>query len=84
MHGDHKNDLLTHLHADHDLTQVKSVVLYHYVPRDPAAYVTRVKNNFSGSVFASADLERYCLGSTGVSTSHSELAPGIEHGAAQP
>jgi ribonuclease BN (tRNA processing enzyme) len=28
--------------------QVRSVVLYHYVPRDPAAYVARVKENFSG------------------------------------
>jgi ribonuclease BN (tRNA processing enzyme) len=44
--------------------QVKSVLLYHFDPRDPAAYVAGVKKYFSGPVFASADLERYCL-STG-------------------
>jgi len=41
--------------------RVKSVVLYHYNPADPAAYVTAVKKNFSGPVFAPADLDRYCL-----------------------
>jgi len=40
---------------------VKSVVLYHYNPADPAAYVAAVKKNFSGPVFAPADLDRYCL-----------------------
>lgn len=42
--------------------QVKSVVLYHYNPRNPADYVAKVKKYFSGPVFASADLQRYCLG----------------------
>ena len=41
--------------------QVKAVVLYHYDPVDPAVHVTKVKKYFSGEVFASADLERYCL-----------------------
>lgn len=41
--------------------QVKSVVLYHYNPADPTAYVASVKEHFSGPVFASADLDRYCL-----------------------
>ena len=41
--------------------QVKSVVLYHYNPTDPAVYVAGVKKRFSGPVFASADLDRYCL-----------------------
>jgi ribonuclease BN (tRNA processing enzyme) len=39
----------------------KSVVLYHYDPSDPAAEVAKVKEYFSGPVFASADLDRYCL-----------------------
>lgn len=42
--------------------QVKAVVLYHYDPVDPAVHVAKVKKYFSGPVFASADLERYCLG----------------------
>lgn len=46
--------------------QVKSVVLYHYDPADPAAYVASVKKHFSGPVFASADLDRYCLADGGV------------------
>jgi ribonuclease BN (tRNA processing enzyme) len=41
--------------------QVKSVVLYHYNPPDPTTYVASVKEHFSGPVFASADLDRYCL-----------------------
>ncbi len=44
--------------------QVKSVLLYHYDPRDKAdeaAYVSGVENYFSGPVFAPADLDRYCL-----------------------
>lgn len=40
---------------------VKSVVLYHWDPADPAAYVAGVEKYFSGPVFASADLQRYCL-----------------------
>lgn len=42
--------------------QVKSVVLYHYDPVNPAAHVAKVKEHFSGPVFASADLDRYCIG----------------------
>ena len=41
---------------------VKSVLLYHWDPADPAAYVTGVSKYFSGPVFAGADLQRYCLG----------------------
>ena len=41
--------------------RVKSVVLYHYNPPDPTTYVASVKEHFSGPVFASADLDRYCL-----------------------
>ncbi|MGH9410333.1 MAG: MBL fold metallo-hydrolase [Vicinamibacterales bacterium] len=44
---------------------VKSVVLYHYDPRDEAdktAYVSDVKKSFAGPVFAPDDLDRYCLG----------------------
>jgi len=41
--------------------RVKSVVLYHYNPADPAAYIAAVEKNFSGPVFAPADLDRYCL-----------------------
>jgi ribonuclease BN (tRNA processing enzyme) len=52
--------------------QVRSVVLYHYTPRDPAAYVTSVKKKFSGPVFAPADLERYCLGSADGKSTNSE------------
>lgn len=40
---------------------VKAVVLYHYNPVDPAAHVAAVRKYFSGPVFASADLARYCL-----------------------
>lgn len=46
---------------------VKSVLLYHYDPRDKrdqAAYVRDVKKNFSGPVFAPDDLSRYCMNST--------------------
>ncbi|HEV2616990.1 MAG TPA: MBL fold metallo-hydrolase [Candidatus Acidoferrales bacterium] len=42
-------------------TRVKAVVLYHYDPIDPAEHVAKVKKYFSGPVFASADLNRYCL-----------------------
>ncbi len=41
--------------------QVKSVLLHHFDPQDPAAYVAGVKQYYSGPVFAGADLERYCL-----------------------
>ena len=41
---------------------VKSVVLYHYEPTNPAEHVAAVQKIFSGAVFASADLDRYCLG----------------------
>jgi ribonuclease BN (tRNA processing enzyme) len=41
--------------------QIKSVVLYHHEPSDPSAEVAKVKEHFSGPVFASADLDRYCL-----------------------
>lgn len=40
---------------------VKAVVLYHWYPDDPAIYVTGVEKYFSGPVYASADLQRYCL-----------------------
>jgi ribonuclease BN (tRNA processing enzyme) len=43
---------------------VKSVILYHYGPRDKAdesAYVAGVKQRFSGPVFAPDDLDRFCL-----------------------
>lgn len=41
--------------------QVKAVVVDHYNPVDPVVHVARVKKYFSGPVFASADLDRYCL-----------------------
>jgi ribonuclease BN (tRNA processing enzyme) len=43
---------------------VKTVILYHYDPKDStdaAKYVAEVKSRFSGPVFASHDLERYCV-----------------------
>ncbi len=40
---------------------VKTVVLNHYDPEDPAAYVATVKKHFSGEVFAGSDLQKYCL-----------------------
>ena len=49
---------------------VKAVILYHYDPADKAdeaAYVRGVKQYFTGPVFASDDLNRYCL-SSGVLT----------------
>jgi len=45
--------------------QVKSVVLYHYDPVNPAAHIAKVKEHFSGPVFAPADLDRYCIGQRG-------------------
>ena len=40
---------------------VKSVLLYHWYPANPAKYVAGVAKYFSGPVFGSADLQRYCL-----------------------
>lgn len=40
---------------------VRSVLLYHWYPDDPAAEVAGVAKYFSGPVFGSADLERYCV-----------------------
>lgn len=45
---------------------VKAVVLYHYDPADKAdrsAYVSGVKSDFAGPVFAPDDLDRFCLSS---------------------
>lgn len=53
--------------------QVKSVVLYHYSPANPKAYVAKVKEHFSGPVFAPADLDRYCLAPDGKSQSDSTV-----------
>lgn len=43
---------------------VKSVVLYHWNPSDPAAYLAGMSKYFSGPVFGSADLQRYCVTSS--------------------
>jgi ribonuclease BN (tRNA processing enzyme) len=40
---------------------VKSVLLYHWNPANPAAEVAAVSKYFSGPVLGSADLQRYCL-----------------------
>jgi len=66
--------LATHLRQEHMDEQdvgmmatkanAKSVVLYHYDPSDPSAYVAAVKKYFAGPVFAPADLDRYCMGKT--------------------
>lgn len=48
---------------------VKSVILYHYDPADKAdqaAFVSGVKRQFAGPVFASDDLARYCITSGSV------------------
>ena len=57
--------------------RVKSVLLYHYDPADPAAYAAVVKKYFSGPVFAPADLDRYCLSPADGKSSHegSVVAP---------
>lgn len=65
------NELMAHMRAEFldpeevgeiaAKAQVKSVLLYHYDQADPAAYVAGVKRYFAGPVFASADLDRYCL-----------------------
>lgn len=41
---------------------VKTLVLDHYDPLQPAAYTAAVGKYFSGQIFAAADLKRYCLG----------------------
>ena len=41
--------------------QVKSVLLYHFSPKNPEAFVMEVKKYFSGHVFATSDLNWYCL-----------------------
>lgn len=67
--------------------QVKSVLLYHYCPppANPAAYVAAVKNNFAGPVFASADLDRYCLASSdGKSNNKAVLVPCSDKSAEAP
>lgn len=40
---------------------VKAVLLYHWDPSDPAAYLTGMAKYFSGPVFGTEDLQRYCL-----------------------
>jgi ribonuclease BN (tRNA processing enzyme) len=40
---------------------VKTVVLHHFNPDDPAAYVAGVAKYFSGAILAGVDLQRYCL-----------------------
>jgi ribonuclease BN (tRNA processing enzyme) len=50
--------------------EVKAVLLYHYGPQnkaDQAAYVTGVRESFSGPVFAPDDLDRHCLRAGGLS-----------------
>lgn len=45
---------------------VKAVIFYHYNPAgdaDRAAYVSGVKKNFAGPVFAPDDLDRFCVSS---------------------
>jgi ribonuclease BN (tRNA processing enzyme) len=64
--------LMAHMRQEHlDETEVgkmaamaavKSVVLYHYDPEDPAALVGAIQKSFAGPVFAAADLDRYCVG----------------------
>lgn len=55
---------------------VQSVLLHHFDPRNPAAYVAGVKKYYSGPVFAGADLQRYCLGHTaGNAASRQTLRP---------
>lgn len=63
---------MAHMHQEHlgeaevakmaSTAPVKSVVLYHYDPDDPTAYVAAIQKSFAGAVFAAADLDRYCLG----------------------
>lgn len=78
--------LLAHMNAEHisqeqvgDMAtkaQVHSVVLYHYNPENAAAYLAAVKKHFAGPVFASADLDRYCISSAeGKSKNASNLQP---------
>ena len=63
--------LMAHMRQEHldeaevgkmaSTARVKSVVLYHYEPANPSAHVAAVQKIFSGPVFASADLDRFCL-----------------------
>ena len=60
----------SHLDLEHaaqlaSKAHAKSLLLYHSRTTDPAASVTKVKETFSGPVFVPADLDRYCLGTTG-------------------
>ncbi len=43
---------------------VKAVLLYHWDPSDPAAYLAGVAKYFPGAVFGTEDLQRYCLGAS--------------------
>jgi ribonuclease BN (tRNA processing enzyme) len=52
--------------------RAKAVILHHFNPKDPAAYVAGVKKHYSGPVFAGADLQRCCLG-TGTEAASREL-----------
>jgi ribonuclease BN (tRNA processing enzyme) len=62
---------MTHMRQEHldekkvgemaSRAHVKSVLLDHYSPGSPAAYVAKVKKYFPAPVFAPADLDRYCL-----------------------
>lgn len=64
-------DFMAHMRQEHldekeagemaSKARVKAVVLYHYDPINPAAHVAAVRKYFSGPVFASEDLQRYCL-----------------------
>lgn len=66
-----RNQFKAHLTEEHldikDVGQmaatahVKSVVLYHWDPADPATFVAGVGKYFSGPVFGGGDLQRYCL-----------------------
>jgi Metal-dependent hydrolases of the beta-lactamase superfamily III len=57
--------------------KVKSVVLYHYNPANPTAYVVKVKEHFSGPVFAPADLDRYCLAGVDRKANNTETVLGL-------
>jgi ribonuclease BN (tRNA processing enzyme) len=65
----HDHFTLEHLDPD-EVAQLaskagaKAVLLYHYNPTgkaDQAAYVTGVRKDFAGPVFAPDDLDRYCM-----------------------
>lgn len=77
--------LMAHMRAEHldeeevgnmaTKAQVKSVVLYHYDPANPMSHVAAVKAHFAGPVFASADLDRYCIGATNANMDAANLHP---------